>query len=224
MRNASPLLTAASLLLLTAIPAASQIRLGANGGLNLASAAVSSESDIVPDFESVTRMSLGASVEFPLTDSWGFQLAAGYSQKGSRSQLSEEGIDFDLTLETNYFELAALGVARFPLSGDRVSAHLLAGPALALEASCDVSTTATIAGTDVEARLNCSDADLLDRSTYDLGLAGGGGIEFGLTDRLGLAVGALYTFGLLDVDKAADDSLKHRVLSLRVGLVYSLPR
>lgn len=224
MRNASTLLTAASLLLLTAVPAASQIRLGANGGLNLASAAVSSESDFVPDLESVTRMYLGASIELPVADTWGVQLAGGYSQKGSGSQFTEEGIDFDLTLGTNYFEFAVLGVARFPLSGDRVSAHLLAGPALALEASCDASTTATIAGTAVKASLSCDDADLLDRSTFDLGLAGGGGIELGLTDALGVSVDALYTFGLLDVDKAADDSLKHRVLSLRVGLVYSLPR
>ena len=224
MRNTCPHFLAASLLLLTAAPAASQLRIGVNGGLNFASVDLSSEEGFVPDFESVTRMSLGGSLEFPVTETWGVQLAGGYSQKGSQTQLTEDDLTLDITLEMNYFELAALGVARFPLAGDRVSAQLLAGPALALEASCTMSTSATVSGSGVEISNSCDDADVLDRSTFDLGLAGGGGIEFGLTDALGLSVGALYTFGLLDVDKADSDTMKHRALNLRVGLVYSLPR
>lgn len=53
------------------------------------------------------------------------------------------------------------------------------------------------------------------RSNFDLGLAGGGGIEIGLSDALGVSLGVPYTFGLLDMDKHDRDSLKHRVLSVR---------
>ena len=47
-------------------------------------------------------------------------------------------------------------------------------------------------------------------------------MEIGLSDTLGVSLGALYTFGFLDMDKDDRDSLKHRVLSFRVGLVYSI--
>ena len=77
-------------------------------------------------------------------------------------------------------------------------------------------------GTDLELGEDCDDGDVLDRSNFDLGLAGGGGIEIGLSDALGVSLGVLYTFGFLDIDKDAGDSLKHRVLSLRIGLVYSI--
>ena len=77
-------------------------------------------------------------------------------------------------------------------------------------------------GTDFEINEGCDDGDVIDRSNFDLGLAGGGGIEIGLSDALGVSLGVLYTFGLLDLDEHDRDSLKHRVLSVRVGLVYSI--
>lgn len=223
-KTRSVILTAPLLLLLTAVPATGQVKLGLNGGLSLASVDVSSELGTVPDFESATRMSLGGSVTFPLTDTWGLQVAGGYAQKGGKGAFSEDGVNVDITLEADYFEFAALGVARFPLAGDRVSAHLLAGPAVALEASCNIASTASVGGSELTSDTSCDNSVAPERSSFDLGVAGGGGIEIGLTDALGVSVGALYTFGLLDIDDADTSSLKHRALNLRVGLVYSLPR
>ena len=88
--------------------------------------------------------------------------------------LTEDGADFESTLKMNYIELAALGMVHLPVSGERVSAHLLAGPALALEASCGWTSQATFMGTDLELGEDCDDGDVLDRSNFDLGLAGGG--------------------------------------------------
>lgn len=222
MRTFSSLLIAAPLFLLTPAPTDAQTRVGITGGLNLASVDVSSESGFVPDFESITGLSLGLSATIPLSKTLGLQLASGYSQKGTLFAFTEDGADFESTLKVDYLELAALGVVHLPVSGERVSAHLLAGPALALEASCDVSVQATFMGTDFEVNEDCDNGDVLDRSNFDLGLAGGGGIEIGLSDALGVSLGALYTFGFVDLDKADGDSLKHRVLSFRVGLVYSI--
>lgn len=222
MRKLSHLLIAAPFLLLSPAPTAAQVKLGVTGGLNLASVDVSSESAFVPDFESVTRFSLGLSATIPVSETWGVQLAGGYSQKGAMSAFTEEGADVESTLKMDYIELAVLGMLNLPLSGERVSAHLVAGPALALESSCDVSAKATFMGTDFEINEGCDDGDVIDRSNFDLGLAAGGGIEIGLSDALGVSLGVLYTFGLLDIDKEDSDSLKHRVLSVRVGLVYSV--
>ncbi|MCY4573510.1 MAG: porin family protein [Gemmatimonadetes bacterium] len=221
MRNLSRLLIAAPLFLLTPAPTAAQTKLGITGGLNLASVDISSESGLVPDFESVTRLSLGLSATIPISETWGLQLAGGYSQKGAMSSFTEDGANVESTLKMDYIELAALGMVHLPVSGERVSAHLLAGPALALETSCGISAQASFMGSDLEISEDCDDSGP-DRSNFDVGLAGGGGIEIGLSDALGVSLDALYTFGFLDMDKADDDSLKHRVLSLRVGLVYSI--
>ncbi len=215
-------LIAAPFLLLTPASTVAQIKLGVTGGLNLASVDVSSESAFVPDFESVTRLSLGLSATIPLSETWGLQLAGGYSQRGTMYTFTEDGADIEATLKMDYIELAALGMVHLPVSGERVSAHLLAGPALALESSCRWSSKATFMGTDLEINEDCDDGDAIDRSNFDVGLAGGGGIEIGLSDALGVSAGVLYTFGLLDMDKDDGDSLKHRVLSVRVGLVYSV--
>ena len=223
MRKLFPLPVAIAVVLLIAAPAAGQVRIGVAGGLNLASLMVSSETDDVPDFESVTRMSIGASATMPISDRWAFQLAGGYSQRGGLGDLSEDGVDINLTLKTDFYELAGLGVMRFPLSGDRVSAHLLAGPALALEASCEIDVQAHFEGTNVEINEDCDSGEFrLDRANLDLGLVGGGGIEIGASESLGVSLGVRYNFGLLDLDETERDVLKHRSLSLRVGLVYSI--
>ena len=52
------------------------------------------------------------------------------------SAFTEDGADIESTLKMDYIELAALGMVHLPVSGERVSAHMLAGPALALEAFC----------------------------------------------------------------------------------------
>ena len=222
MRPFSSLLIVTPLLLLTPAPTAAQTRLAVTGGLNLASVDVSTEEAFVPDFESVTGLSLGLSATIPLSETLGLQLAGGYSQKGTMWAFTEDGADVESSLKLNYIELGAFGVVHLPVSGERVSAHLLAGPALALEASCDATAKATYMGTSFEISEGCDEDYALDRSNFDLGLAGGGGLEIGLSDALGVSLGALYTFGFIDLDKDDRDSMKHRVLSFRVGLVYSI--
>ena len=222
-RLATPLLTT-FLLLLTVTPAFSQVSLAVTGGVNIASMDISTESDfLAPDLKSVTRLSIGLAANIPASDGWGLQLGGSYSQKGGRFEISEQGVSAESRVETDYLEFTVLGRARFPVSGDRVSAHLLAGPALALESSCQLTAKATGPdGGTFEFAEDCDGYIGLDRSTYDLGLAGGGGLEIKLLDTLGMSFGLLYTYGLLDLDKSNSDSLKQRALSLRAGLVYSI--
>ncbi|MCE2398660.1 MAG: hypothetical protein J4F34_06450 [Gemmatimonadetes bacterium] len=95
---------------------------------------------------------------------------------------------------------------------------LLAGPALALELSCQ--TTLSYGGSEETDDCETDDGT---RDT-DLGLAGGVRLRMGLSERVGVTVGALYTLGLLNLAEDADDdgSLKIRVLTLGVGLAYAI--
>lgn len=232
MRNPSALLLTATLLLLPATPAAGQIKLGVNGGANLASTLVHSGhvSEHPDKINSLTRMSLGASAEFPVSGIWSFQVTGSYSQKGAEWEF-DAGFDDDLegfgtvglTLELDYIELAALGAARFPLFGNRVSAHLLAGPAFALRATCNV--TVDLAGLAFGGDCDDEEVDIAELRSFDVGLAGGAGIEIGLTDALGVSVGGLFTQGLVGVTTGNEDDpmVQHQVLTLRAGLVYTLP-
>ena len=97
-------------------------------------------------------------------------------------------------------------------------AHLLAGPALGFETSCNAMMSATFDGGSISRSEPCGDD--LNRSSYDFGLASGGGLNIDLTDTLGLDVGVLYNHGLKDLDAADGSSVRHRVLTLRAGLSY----
>ena len=224
MNASRPTLLATILLLLTGTPALGQVSLVVTGGVNIASLDISTDDDFfVPDFKSVTRLSIGLAANIPASDGWGLQLGGSYSQKGGRFEFSEQGVSAESRVETDYLEFTVLGRARFPVSGDRVSAHLLAGPALALESSCQLTAKATDPDDGTFEFAEDCDGDIgLDRSTYDLGLAGGGGLEIKLLDTLGMSFGLLYTYGLLDLDKSDGDSMKQRALTLRAGLVYSI--
>ena len=218
----TPLL-ATTLLLLTGTSALGQVSLAATGGVNIASMDFSTDDDFVPDFQSVTRLSIGLAANIPASGSWGIQLGGSYSQKGGRYDFAQPDASAEARIETDYVELTVLARAQFPLSGDRVSAHLLAGPALALESSCQLTGKATGPdGNTFEINEGCDDATGLYRSNYDLGLAGGGGLEVKLLDALGMSFGVLYTYGLVDFDTSDSVSMKQRALSLRAGLVYSI--
>ena len=222
-RFATPLL-ATILLLLTGTPAFGQVSIAVTGGVNIASLDISTDSDFFsPDLKSVTRLSIGLAASIPASDGWGIQLGGSYSQKGGRFDFSEQGVSAESRVETDYLEFTALGRAQFPVSGDRVSAHLLAGPALALASSCGFTAKATGPdGGTFEFGGDCDEDTGLETSAFDLGLAGGGGLEIKLLDTLGISFGLLYTYGLLDLDKSDGDSLKQRALTLRAGLAYSI--
>lgn len=116
--------------------------------------------------------------------------------------------------------MTALGRLDIPLYGDRLGIHLLAGPAFAYETSCDATISTMVEDRAVSNSAACGDD--FDRPAYDFGLAGGGGLEIGLTRDLGLDLGALYNYGLTDLDNADNATVKHRVLTLRAGLSYSI--
>ena len=76
-------------------------------------------------------------------------------------------------------------------------------------------------GTRIDVTTSCSETGA-EFHGVDFGLAGGGGLGVRLSDRLGVEVGALYTYGLRDVDESETETVRHRVATLRAGLTYSV--
>lgn len=229
-----PTLLTAVLLTLEATPVRAQATLSLTGGVNLTSLDTDSDGTRFPGFESLTRMSIGLAATLPVSDRFGLQLEGRYAQKGGRLDVLgvmammgdmfggfEEmppGASFDADYQMDFVELSALARVGFPLSGDRVSGHLLAGPALGLRASCE--GVVRLSGLDEPPFNVSSDCDEagLDFGTIDLGLAGGAGIDIGLTDSVDAHLGLLYVLGLSNVAEDFGGSAKHRALTIRAGL------
>lgn len=230
----------AALFLFAHTPVSGQTTVSLTGGLNRTSLDLEAQGVGAEFFEPVNRRAVGLSASFPVSDRFAIQLGGSYSQKGGRldvlgilsfvagmglvpEDLTSEldGLDFDAALEMDYLELTALAELRFPLSGERVSGHLLAGPALARRSSCRMAVSLRQGGTNVHETEDCDIIDL-DAKDFDFGIAGGAGLEIGLTDRVNAQLGVLYILGLLDTSADASDTLKHRALTIRAGLGFPI--
>lgn len=212
------LLGSLSLGLGTSIHAQTTVSL--TGGVNRASLNLDTEDLLVPNLQSVIRFSFGIAATIPASDRFGIQLGGAYSQKGGSLSVVDEGVAVTSDIEMDYIELTAL--AKLPLSqGEQVSAHLLVGPALALQSSCQVAFSVREGGTTFDASTSCDESDL-DTKEYDLGLAAGGGLEIGLTDALDARIGLLYTLGLSNVSGEDGETLKHRALTLQAGIAFPI--
>ena len=219
-------------------PVHAQTTLSLTGGLNITSLDTDNDGTRAPGFESLTRMSIGVAATLPVSDRFGLQLGGRYAQKGGRLDVLrlmemigdmfggfEEmppGASLDIDYEMDYVELSVLARVGFPLSGDRVSGHLLAGPALGLRSSCE--GVVSISGPDrpaLDQGAGCDEAGL-DFRKIDVGLAGGAGIDIGLTDAVDAHLGLLYTLGLSHISDDLGGSVKHRALTIRAGLAFPI--
>lgn len=133
---------------------------------------------------------------------WGVSLQPEvlYSMKGAR--LGGDGAPTSLMLD--YVEVPMLGRVSMTALGRRL--YVVAGPSFGVRVRARTRTTFTGVTDEIDI------GDQLQR--FDLGLAAGGGVEFGA-----LVFDARYTFGLTDIDKDKTDAstARNRVLSLTAG-------
>lgn len=225
MKRLPPFLPVIISLLLPATPAAAQNSLTFLGGVNLATFGITTTDPEFGEWGTARRLTAGLALNFSLADRLGLQLGGSYAQKGASLEIPEVGMgpddEFEGALQVDYLELAVLGRATALGTDDGPRLNVLAGPYMAFEASCQSYLKFTIGGDTREDRQDCDDAG---RSTFDYGVAGGGEVLVGLLDNMDLAVSALYTFGLanLNDDEDSDDSVRNRTLSLRAGVVIPI--
>ena len=133
---------------------------------------------------------------------WGVSLQPEviYSMKGAR--LGGTGAPTLVMLD--YVEMPLLGRVSMTAFGRRL--YIIAGPSFAVRVRARTRTTFT----DVTEEIDIGD----QVKRFDVGLAGGGGVEFGA-----LVFDARYTFGLTDIDKDKTDTATahNRVFSLTGG-------
>lgn len=194
-------LTCGAILAGTAPGAAQGLAFGAKGGVNLATLRFSGDEG--PTRDPLLGAVAGGFVVFPMTAGLGLQVEGLYAMKGVKT--TDRGIEASLLLD--YLEVPIL--ARFTRRGASRSYYLAGGPALGLRLRA--RTRADFGGVIEE-------IDVSDQvEPFDLGIAAGGGIEFGR-----LVIDGRYTFGVRDIDRdpAEAGSSRNRAITITAGWTF----
>lgn len=202
----------ALLLLLVSTPATGQITVGLRAGASTSELAVTGIH--IDDQDPHEGYAMGASVGVPLSSRLGIEIAATYIQRGSTATLLQVG---DVDHRIQYLRLAALGKATAPLAGP-FSLHVVGGPAVALEISCERETRFALQPIILSMKCNDPESNIKTKP-IDLGLVGGGGFQFAPSDRIRLSMELLYTHGIRSIlESTLDYTAANRSLEVHAGL------
>lgn len=194
--------------LVCAAPLAAQSSFGARAGMTLSSFA---QSEDQVEVSAIAGMHVGITASFTGPAGIGVAVAVAYSERGTGFTADDVPEEIDLRVRLGYAELEALG--KVPLGA---GPYLLAGPSLGLRVSCATSLSSQGSSVSTE----CGGAEGDDPfSNYDVGLLGGIGMFFDVTD-FHMVVEGLYSFGVLNVADSPDDAVRNRSLIVRVGVEW----
>jgi opacity protein-like surface antigen len=197
---------------------------GVKGGVNSSNFNQSSSTGTEPLGATSAKSGLmgGLYAAFGLTEIFGLQLEAVYTQRGVKSDEPQEATSAKLSLD--YVQFPALVTARIPLNGTRLRPLLYAGPAIAFETSCDISGTVEA----VEVSFDCDAPEVnMERKKTDFGLMFGAGLEYPMGGIV-LGAEARYTLGLTnlndDPQTQADERVRSRTWSFlaTIGIPFEL--
>jgi hypothetical protein len=182
---------------------------GAKGGVNFAKM---SEAD--DEFVNITqRLGLigGVWVRTPVRSPLSFQVEALLSEKGFKFDGQAEGIDLSGNLRIRYVEVPLLARLDLGTSGASPRFYVLAGAAPAFKVG-DAEIKVEAEGQELTVDFENVVGEEL--KSFDLGLVGAAGVEFGRA-----LVEARYTHGLMRAGES-DDSPKNRVFSVMAGFRF----
>lgn len=218
MKRTAIALLATAPFLPPAAPAAAQATLGLTFGPNRASVGVDSGGDTFNTL-SVTRLSIGLAASIPVSARLGLQLDASYTGKGYTERYTSQLLS-RFTLKLAYLEARVLGKVQLLDSGSGVKFHLLAGPTVATETSCELHVERSLDDETANDRLDCPAGST---SSLDFGVAAGAWMEMWVSDRFGLLLSAFHSRGIQDIDAASEDvTMKNRGTSLHAGVIFSV--
>ena len=207
-------------------PGSAQATLSLTGGVNLSTLAADAPSARdVWHSESLARMSIGLAATVPASKHVGIQVGVAYAQKGGRLSGLDNRQLVTVDMALDYFEFTLLAVPTLPLSSwERASVRFFAGPTLASRLSCDFDASGWLGAEHVVAAGSCDGGPDEIEAAMDLGVALGGGIAVGVTDRADVNVDLLYTLGLIPVGGGDRywSGPRHRVLTLRAGMAVPI--
>ena len=206
-----------ALFILATTPVSAQVTLGLRAG---ASASDLVLTDVRIDSRELRRgIQPGVSVEVPLSGVVDVAFGADYLHRGSTATLLQLG---DVEYRIQYLQVSTVGKVSVPLVGSPLSLHLLAGPAAALELSCERETRLVLQ--PVTFLIDCDDpASATSTKALDFGLLGGLGTRYGATGKLALSLELIYSYGLTSILKSErDTTARNRAMTVRAGLDLSI--
>lgn len=194
--------------------AGAQMTLNIGGGI-VAATFGGSDADAVagPGVNKGSRIGInaGASLSIPVANRFAVVPGAFYAQKGA--EFSDSGDK--ATFEFDYIEIPLLVSLMLTGEGSSVGFSIFAGPTFAFEIGCDVA----VESGSISASESCDDAGADERQQFDIGVAGGAGISFPISERLSIMVSGGYDLGLRTLDTSADpDDLKNSAFFGTVGV------
>jgi opacity protein-like surface antigen len=201
----------------TASPALKKVTFGVKGGVNVATVVASNAADLPAGLTSDTSVRTGFIVGgyllTPLHGNLGIQFEVLYAQKGAKNLTLISGpteVALEMTARLSYVELPVLVRYSFRQSG-RIRPYAYAGPSIGLKTSANVSGTSTGVGNTDSFEEDVSSST----RTTDVGIAAGGGVEFGR-----LVVDARFTNGLTSVSSQGEGSARNRTFALMAGIRF----
>jgi len=204
MKNGAGAVVAAFVTLMLPLPAFAQ-QAGVKAGANFAS--LTPEEDESPDISRRVGLVAGGWVRVPATPWLMMQLEGLFSEKGVKFDATALGLDSSAELRVRYLEFPVLARVNVAGSGPATRVFVLGGAAPAFMIGSHA--TATFQG-ETQSR------DVTDEvESFDVGLVGGGGVEFGRAH-----VEARYTHGLRRINKDhndPNDNVQNRVFSVAFG-------
>jgi len=167
----------------------------------------------------------GVFLEIPLSGGFSFEPQALYSQKGADVDGTGSNASLDGSIRINYIEVPVLLKAKFPMASTQVTPFLFAGPSFAFKVGC-TARGEIVTATGSEDCEEVGNGTLLDIKSTDIGLTGGGGIQFN-AGGYPLRLDVRYTWGLTNINDAPDSDnreIKNRAFGATIGLGFAWPR
>ncbi len=217
MRSRRTVLLAAALSLLASPGAAAQVALGIGVGASSSELIVTG---LAVDSQEPRRSpAVSLSVAVPLSERIGIEFGAGYIRRGSTSTLLQLG---DVDYRIQYLQFSALGKASAPVIGQRLSLHLLAGPALRLETSCEREARLVLQPITFLVECDAPEADSRT-AAVDYAVLGGVGARLAATSRLGFRLDFVYSRGIRSFfENETETTARNRAVTLQAGVDFRI--
>lgn len=184
--------------------AQSKIKLGFEGGLNLASVS------FTPSVTTGTRTGLifGGVIEAGINPQFAVVSGLRYIMKGTEVTSANS----TTVNKANFLEIPALLKVKFPMT--EVKPYLIAGPTLGLKLSASTRTDfGTTGGNDV---------DNPNVESIDFGLFFGAGLDFSLNPNVDLYFQPGYSLGLSNISKIQGQTAKTNGIQLVAGVKFKM--
>jgi hypothetical protein len=182
------------------------IKYGVTAGLN-----TSTFTGDLDDAKYKAGFQVGVVLDYAITESFSIIPELTFSQKGSKFEYKEEGIELKQSIALNYLQLPINAAYKFNLS-ESSKVLVFAGPYLGYGLSASGEEKVDGETDDLEVKFGSKEGEL---KAFDFGLNIGAGYQF---DKIFFK--AQYNLGLGNLNNFDDGSLKNANIAVTVGYLF----